>query len=275
LFVVDRGIYNPANAPESELVTFHIDRFLNVETMDNQSVGWQNTTNWQDTYRKPQTVQIPSGVHTFTVKYNDGRRSSTFSITTSATFEATKEYIIKGSILGERVEIGIFEISNGEESTLNLNTVQADVLSKYSKYILDPTKDEVGNSVKLENNEMIILHKPDLSYILTDKKTGKVSEGRWGFIVEFPKLSEKGGIGLNVDFSRMIGKAYLLEMDITKMSKDQLQKIKYTETSQIILVPVKCNAESVTYKYEKPENIKDTEVTFSILEIKPQKNESL
>ncbi|MDR2796596.1 MAG: hypothetical protein LBB47_07800 [Spirochaetaceae bacterium] len=248
---IDRGIYNPQDVSEEDLSILYIHEYINVQQIDNTKVDWNRQI------RKPQIVKIPSGVHSFSVRYHDGRRF-TFSMTTIGQFEKGNTYLLKGVINGRKVDLHILLYNNkveGEEVTLDMNKLRGNdpnVISRYIKYVLNPTMDEVGNSVRLENEKYILTYKPDMVYSLTDKETEIISEGRRGF---------------STDFRMTNGKTFLLETDISNMSRQQFLSSKYDENAQIILIPIDCNEREVIYKYEKPTELQGSEIKFTITEI--------
>jgi hypothetical protein len=248
----DRGIYNPNSVPEEQLSTLYIHDNIDVQKMDEQEVDW-------NAYSQKQIVRIPSGVHAFTLRYNDGVRFTPFPMTVIGQFDSGKTYILKGVIDGQRVKSRIARYENeqeGEDVTLDLNKLQGNdpsVISTYIKYILNPTMDEVGNSVKLENEEYVLLYLPDMVYTLTDKKTGETTQGRRGF---------------SMDFRMTSAKIFLLETDINEMSKEQFLKSEYEDNAQIVLIPIQCSENEVTYRYERPSDLQGVEIVFNITEIK-------
>ncbi|MDR1903511.1 MAG: hypothetical protein LBQ88_14700 [Treponema sp.] len=252
---VDRGTYNPNNAAENDLVTLYIDGCIDVAEMDNEPVSWwiQNGNNYQE-----QMVRIPKGVHSFLARYHDGTRFTLTSLTVTGQFTTGNSYLLKGVITGPIVVMQIVQYNDGiigDDVTLDLNKLAGNdpgALSTYIRYVLNPTMDGTDNSVKLENDEYLLIYKPDLVYTLTNKLTGIITEGRHGF---------------SIDFSMTSGKTFLLETDISQMSSEQFLSSDYEQTAQIILVPIACDGASVTYRYEKPESLNGTEVTFSITEI--------
>jgi hypothetical protein len=248
---IDRGTYNPTNVQEEDMSILYIHDYINVQLMDNVKV------NWHVQGQRPQIVKIPSGVHSFSASYHDGRRF-TFFMTVIGQFTKGNVYLLKGVINGQKVDLHILLYNDkveGEEVTLDMDKLQgndAGIISQYIKYVLNPTMDEVGNSVKLENEKYILIYKPDMVYSLTDKETGITSEGRSGF---------------STDFRMANGKTFLLETDISSMSRQQFLSSKYDETAQIVLIPIACNEREVTYKYEKPNELQGTEIKFTIMEI--------
>jgi hypothetical protein len=250
---VDIGVVNPENIQEEDLVTLHISRFIIVQKMDNTDV------NWSKKFYKDRLVKIPSGRHAFEVTYNDGSSYTMFPTTVRGQFERGNTYLLNWEIIRSQVSFHVFLYNNnqkGVEVGVTPNELQGnelDVISRYLKYVLNPTTNEIGNSVKLENDNYILIFKPDLVYTLTDKRTRITTEGRRGF---------------GMDFLMKSGKSFLLETDITKMSREQFLASKYTENAQIILIPIACSETVLTYRYEKPLALQGTEIAFTITEIK-------
>jgi hypothetical protein len=248
---IDRGVYNPTNVLEEDLSILYIHDYIDVQQIDSDKVNWNER-------QKTQIVKIPSGVHSFSVSYHDGRRYTFLPMIVIGQFTKGNTYILKGVINGQKVDLHILLYNDkveGEEVALNMNKLQgndASIISQYIKYILNPTMDEVGNSVKLENEKYILIYKPDMVYSLTDKETGVTSEGRRGF---------------STDLRMTSGKTFLLETDISSMSRQQFLSSKYDEIAQIILIPIDCNENEVVYKYEKPTEMQGSEIKFTITEM--------
>lgn len=250
---IDRGIYNPDNVPEESLSTLYIHDFISIQEMNGEAVDWSVPR------PEPQIVKIPPGLHSFAVKYHDGSVFTPLPMTVIGEFDSNKTYLLKGTINGQWIDLHILQYENGqegEEVALDLKKLRGGdtgVIPAYIKYVLNPTMANVKNSVKLENKDYILLFLPDMAYTLTDKKTGKTAEGRRGF---------------SIDVRMTNGKTFLLETDITKMSSEQFLESNYEDNAQIILAPVNCTMNEVTYKYERPDNLRGTEIVFEITEIK-------
>jgi hypothetical protein len=249
---IDRGIYNPNDVSEEDLSILYIHEYIDVQQIDNTKVDWNRI------FREPQIIKISSGVHSFSVSYHDGLRFTFLPMTIMGQFEKGNTYILKGVINGQKVDLHILLYNDkveGEEVTLDMNKLRGNdpsIISRYIKYVLNPTMDEVGNSVRLENEKYILTYKPDMVYSLTNKETGITAEGRSGF---------------STDFRMTNGKIFLLETDISNMSRQQFLSSKYDENAQIILIPIDCSEREVIYKYEKPTELQGTEVKFTITEI--------
>jgi hypothetical protein len=53
-------------------------------------------------------------------------------------------------------------------------------------------------------------------------------------------------------------------------ARDAFLKSDYENNAKTVLVPVKCTQDEVTYRCERPEALKGTELVFKITEIKKQ-----
>lgn len=121
----------------------------------------------------------------------------------------------------------------------------------FIQYVLNPTMDGAEKTVRLENDEYLITHEPDMRYSMLEKKTGAIRRGMHGF-----ETNAK-------DFSS--GRVYYLDLKGETLTRDDfLNKSDYKEKADIVFVPVKCDERSVTYKYVKPESMKDKTITLGI-----------
>jgi hypothetical protein len=252
--IKDLGVYNPKGLPDVDFATLTIDEKLVVSKVDDKNVNW-DYADFRSS-RPPRTIKIAPGAHVFQVYYNWDNQISIFPQTVIVNFERNKEYSMKSVVNGNSLAVEIYEIQDGKEIkvTLDPKSLQGGdtgVIPAYIKYILNPQMEDIGNTIKLENNELVLMFFPDMSYTLTDKKIGKETLGMAGF---------------NMNITMTEGTVYLLETD-EKMDKEVFLETKYTENAQIVLVPIKCDATNVTYRYSKPEEVAGTEITFSITEI--------
>ena len=165
--------------------------------------------------------------------------------------EKNKEYTIRRYEIGYKVNIDVFENSNKKSVKLDLSKLQgsdSDALSAYIQYVLNPTMEGEDKTVVLDNNNWKLTFLPDMIFTLEDKETNKILEGRNGF---------------QMDFAIKDGKVYLLVVDPKTMTKEQfLNDSDYVNTSRIILVPISCDSEKVTYKVIKPEDMANQELDF-------------
>jgi hypothetical protein len=254
--IKDRGVYNPHGISEPDFAALTIDKYLSVSKIDEEKVSWNSGA-----FYAPQTVRLAPGVHVFQIDYADGSLKSTKPQTVIGNFERNGTYIIRSQVSRNFfnmafLNIDIYEIQNGEEIKVTFDPLKLQggddgVIPAYIKYILNPTMEETGNTVKLENKDLILVFLPDMSYAMTDKKTGTETTGMVAF---------------NMTIAMKDAAVYLLETG-QKMEKEAFLNSQYQETAQIILSPVKCDAKNVAYTYVKPEELKGKEVTFSITEI--------
>lgn len=249
---VNRGAINPQKVPAAELATVTIDSSIVIEDIDDAKLKWN-----QENHPK-QIVQLASGIHVFSATYNNGRSYTFIPIKILANLEAAQEYELKPLIENNTFTMEVREKKTQKLANFDLKKLQgnsADDLSVFIKYVMNPTMDDVGHGVRLENKDLELVLLPDMVFRLTDKQSGAKLHGRRGFIMD----GEMKG-----------GKIYLLETDETKMSRDEfLDKSNYEEKAQTVFIPVKCGKESVTLKYVKPDSLKDKTVDLQITEFKP------
>ena len=246
---IDRGVFS-SDSEESPLVALNIHKFIKIDSIDKNKVEWDSPK--QEPTRN-QIVRLTPGVHVIDAYYSTGTVSTRLPMTVYVVFEEGQEYLIEGIVNGQMVTLEVRNTLTQESVRMDMDSLngnQDNLISKYIKYILNPTMDSSNKIVVLENDNEIIYYKPDMIYTRTDKKTGKQTEGRRGFIT---------------DLSMKSGKTYLLETDISKMSReDFLENSHYEDISQIILIPLECSAAYVKYQYEKPEELKGQIVEYKI-----------
>lgn len=250
--IIDRGVFNQNNSPESDLVILTTHKYVSIEQIDNKATGFENLTHNQHS----QTLKINPGVHTFAIYFNNGVVFTVFPKTVVVNLEAGKSYFIEGNVINKELKVSFTDTITKTNAVLDMNQLRGNsqtVISTYIKYILNPTMEESNKKVQIENENTLIIFNPDMTYIMIDKITNKTTYGYSGF---------------NMNFSMNDAKVYLLETDITKMTKDEfLNKSDYVQNAQTIMIPIKCSETSVTYKYQKPENVKDQEISFSIKQL--------
>ncbi|WP_020612669.1 hypothetical protein [Sediminispirochaeta bajacaliforniensis] len=250
--VIDRGEYNPDRVSSAELARLYIHNYIAVLKIDDADVDWNATE--EDFAR--QVVRIPSGIHVLTVKYDTGKVFTMFPMKAIGKFDAGKDYMLEGMQEGGKVRIKIYDMNEGMEASLNLEKLQGNdesTISQYIKYVLNPTMEENNHSVKLENEEFLVLFKPDMIYEVTNKHTGETKIGRRGF---------------EMDFTMTNAKTYLLEVDPATMTRDEfLETSDYKNRSKIVMIPIACDGQSVTYTFVKPEEQAGEEISFSISEL--------
>lgn len=126
-----------------------------------------------------------------------------------------------------------------------------EVTMAYIQTVLNPTMDEVGNSVVLENEEYRITMKPDLAFEWVDKASSTTSVGRRGFVTD-------------VSFSKAT--SYLLFLDsLDQMSSEEfLEESNYREESDIAVEPMRVANDTVTYRVVRPTQAAGDLYTFSV-----------
>lgn len=246
---IDRGIINPDGISEAELVTLITNESIDIRKIDGKNTNFNNETHDQHS----QTVKINPGVHTFDIYFNNGAVFTVFPKSVVANLEQGKTYYIKGEVIKKQLKISFIDTVDKNDVVLDMNQLQGNsqtTTSLYIKYILNPTMEKSNRSVQIENDKTIICFNPDMTFSMTDKEK---------------KTETMGYSGFNMSFSMNDAKVYLLETDVSKMTKDDfLNKSNYVETAQTVLIPIKCTETSVTYKYVRPVSLVDQEISFSI-----------
>jgi len=98
---ITREPINPNNLPEQELVTVVIHENLFIQKFDNEEVDWPKTDFWRGSI--PLNIKIPSGMHTFHVKYSDGRLYTNTYTEISAQMESGNTYLVIGEVEEHKV----------------------------------------------------------------------------------------------------------------------------------------------------------------------------
>jgi hypothetical protein len=249
---VDRGVYNPINAPADQLVTVTIAPNLAISKVDNYQVHWTRPDNSYS-----QVVKISPGIHMFEISYNDGVTWTMQPIAAIAKFEAGGAYTVSQTINGANIAIQIGTKKNGvEESALfNMNSLSDEdgPLAVYVKNVFNPTLTNADGKVLLSGDIEDILFENDLVYRKTDKKTGKETEGRYA---------------IEMDFT-MGGRIYFLETDIDALSSEEFLRSGFRQDAQTIASPVFCDGKTVTFLYSKPEDTAGSEAGYTITDLTP------
>ncbi|MCL2440990.1 MAG: hypothetical protein FWD14_04565 [Treponema sp.] len=243
----DRGIYNPYGLSEEDFIILHIDKTIIVEKMNNEIVNWVNINVWSNQF---QIVKISPGVHTFHAEYSYGGYYTRGASPVSGVFESGNNYLLIGKPNAAKtiVSYHIYLYNDnklGDEIT-DRRSREGIFMANYLNQVLHPAR---SNSIALENNEYILVFKPNMIYTLTNKTTGITIEGKTSF--------ETDAAFKNV-------KIYLFETNVSIMTTEQFLDSGYRENSQIILSLRACTATEVTYRYEKHADLHGAEVKFNI-----------
>ena len=91
---VDMGAINTGELSGDDLVTLHIAKYVDVSKIDNIEVNWTEKSGYQ------QTVTLAPGLHTFAVKFNDGRRCTLGPSTVTGVLEKGNTYLLKNEVDG-------------------------------------------------------------------------------------------------------------------------------------------------------------------------------
>jgi len=141
---ITREPINPNNLPEEELVTVVIHRNLFIQKFDNEDVDWPKVDWWWG--HVPLNIKIPSGMHTFHVRYSDGKMYTNSYTPISARLESGNIYLVIGEVqdsksflgiskIGPRVVYNIYKYNNNKigdkvtyNPTININSLTPDNL---------------------------------------------------------------------------------------------------------------------------------------------------
>lgn len=123
------------------------------------------------------------------------------------------------------------------------------VTQLYLKHILNPTMDEVGDSVVLENDRFTVTLQPDMAFQWVDKDTEEIRVGRRGFM-------------MNMDFSDPKSYYFFLD-DLKDMSKDEFLNFDYQNAAELLLVPVEVTDTNLIYKVERGGFLTEETLSFN------------
>jgi hypothetical protein len=145
----------------------------------------------------------------------------------------------------------------GKENADYIPDERAEIAAaSYMHYIIN--RIDIGGSIMLENDETTVIFKPDMIFELTDKKTGRKTEGRSVFYTGL--INEHNRTKIDS------AKVYLVESDINRVSLEQFlgNTANLDRRANSILVPVSCTETTVTYLYLKPVQLRNKEISFEI-----------
>ncbi|MFW6214222.1 MAG: hypothetical protein ACOC8L_15130, partial [Spirochaetota bacterium] len=170
-----------------------------------------------------------------------------------ANLQAGESYILGANVQGNRVRYSIVS-STGETAMLDVNALRGEseesMMSRFLKYVMNPTMNEVGKTVRMANDSMVLIFYPDLIFEMTNKNTGETVVGRRGFIM---------------DLAMTEGTLYLLETDTDAMSSEEfLESSDYTQNADFALIPIACTQDSVTLEYITPAEKEGEQLVLSI-----------
>ena len=124
-------------------------------------------------------------------------------------------------------------------------------LSRFIRYVLNPTMDDTGETVTMENRDLTLTFEPDMIYTLTDRRNGSVEHGRNGF---------------KMDFAISEGEVYLLEVDPDTMTREEfLEESDYLNVAETVLAVVDASANSVVFEYRKPQSLAGEQLALDLV----------
>ena len=222
-------IINPNNLPEEESAALFVNSLIFVHKI--------NGNNFNDSIGRKRGVYLPYGMTSITTQYYQASGRADVNVN----LEKNNSYILSARIneyglglLYVSYHINLYDGKNyGKEipdPTANLTAILS-----FSRLVLDPISDSRKETIKLENNDYILILKPDLLYSFTSKKTKETIEGIFKFIIE---------PGNNIATLQLdeANKTYIL---VSCMSLGQRQP-----------------AFGVTFRYEDSDNIQGRNISF-------------
>ena len=200
--------------------------------------------------KQEQIFRLKPGVHTVNVIFNSGSQYAMVSNTLIANFEEGNQYRIDYETNGNSIKYTCVNSATKESALLDRAALAGkteSVMSAFIGAVLNPTMDDVGQTVIQENDDYILITYPGLKFELTDKKSGATEKGMRTFVTDFTMTS---------------GTVYLCVTDMT--DKDEFLNSDYKNNSKYIFTVKACDRKTVTYTYQKPDNKKDQTITFNI-----------
>jgi len=202
------------------------------------------------TPRQEQIFRLKPGVHTVNVIFNSGSQYAMMSNTLIANFEEGNQYKINYEINGSSVIYTCVNTDTNESALLDRDALAGkgeSLMSAFIGAVLNPTMDDVGQTVIQENDDYILTTYPGLKFELTDKATGTTEKGMRTFVT---------------DFSMTSGTVYLCVTDMT--DKDEFLNSDYANNSKYVYTVTACDRKTVTYTFQKPEEKAGQTITFNI-----------
>ena len=197
-----------------------------------------------------QIFRLAPGVHTINVKFDNGRQYALMSNTLVVNIVEGNQYKISYRIDGNSVFYEFVNADTLEPATLDLDALYGKSESTMSAFIgavLNPTMDEVGQTVIQENDDYLLTTYPGLKFELLDKKTGTTEKGMRTFVTDFTMTS---------------GTVYLCVTDMT--DKDEFLNSDYANNSKYVLEVTACDRDTATYTYVKPEDKAGQTIIFNV-----------
>jgi hypothetical protein len=269
---VDLGTYNSINIPEEDLVTLYIEGDCQIERIDNYILVKPTATPaWmteQNVNRDKKIVKLNPGRHTFFTKFNNGYSYTMYPTPVTAKFEKGNIYLMNYEIKKVKsdlkVTFHIYIYNNGKKGEEVTGIPMENLIEMnlfYSANVKSPLNQ--GKSVKLENKKFTLIYNPDGYYIQTDKERGVIIKGKYS------NKNQDNIFLLMIDTS--LEKVYLFDADANIMKKStswgtkEHEEVDY-KLAHTVLVLIYASEKDVIYQYEKPDELKGTEIAFTISE---------
>ena len=114
--IINRGIINPDNLSEEDLITLYVDKFTFVNSINDINVNWKMAIG----PLRDQIVKIPSGMYTFLVQYQSGEFHSVNEIPVTAQLESGNTYFMRNKrhVIARNIHTVTYHIYLYNDNTL-------------------------------------------------------------------------------------------------------------------------------------------------------------
>jgi len=254
---LDQGYY-PAGEEVENSVEIIVGPNLTITAIDDGQdtklhMYTETVPGWTAKIKKSreQLFRLSPGVHTVSVCFDNGQQYTIFANTMIIMLQEGNQYkitydIINGSsVVYDCVNADTLESAKLDRAALAGNGQS--VISAFIDAVLNPTMDEVGQTVIQENDDFILTTYKGLKFELTDKASGTTEKGMRTFVTDFTMTS---------------GTVYLCVTDMT--DKDEFLNSDYANNSKYVLEVTACDRDTATYTYKKPEEKAGQTVKFDV-----------
>ena len=262
---VDMGIHNPENIPEEDFVAFYSDGYCKIERIDNYEID-----SWPADYHKDKMIKLTPGVHTIFSRFENGRAHTNLAMPVTAKFEKGNmyymDYDIETDKLGSKVIFQILLYNNKKKGKEVTGQRMENLIEKFlfhKAFIEAPINQ--GKPVKLENKKYTLIFMADGIYTQTDKESGVTVKGKLWFD-DHDIITTALGMGFWVKMYMFDADAKIMKKS-TSWGRKEYEEVDY-KLAHTVLVLVNITDNEVIYRYEKPAELKGTEITFNITEVK-------
>jgi len=234
-------INNSGNISEEDFVDLHVFRYTAIQRIDNILLNWPAK-------KRHEIVRIPTGQHTFYVRYESGDYFTQYYLPVTGQFEKGNTYFLKFSLNVKQWSVTYsFYLYNDRQQTTDItikSTEDQFILPFYNSHLMQPAQQ--GGTVRLENNKYVLVYRPNNIYSFTDKENGRTIEGSYRFYTALSEYSAEHN-----------GKVFLFDEILPERQVDRRK-------ANTVLIPIKATKTEVIYLYQKPVELFGTEIRFNI-----------